>query len=118
MRHFLTISAPSPSGSPRSTTITSKAPRLNRPIASLRPLDVSTVCLGSNQTRHIPHIALATAHPAKFPDATWRATGLRPALPSRLAGIFEKPERVDVLANDLSRLKSFIRDRHSQRSAA
>jgi threonine synthase len=66
----------------------------------------------------VPVVALATAHPAKFPDATWRATGLRPALPPRLADIFERPERVEVLANDLARLKSFIRDRHSQRSAA
>ena len=37
------------------------------------------------QTRHIPHIALATAHPAKFPDAMQAITGERPALPPRLA---------------------------------
>ena len=28
-----------------------------------------------------PVIALGTAHPAKFPDAVERATGVRPALP-------------------------------------
>ncbi len=73
---------------------------------------------GWDGPKDVPVVALATAHPAKFPEATWRATGLRPALPEHLAGIFEKPERVEVLANDIARIKSFIRDRHSQRSAA
>ena len=41
--------------------------------------------------RATPIIALATAHPAKFPDAVERATGIRPALPPALAEIIEKP---------------------------
>src|SRR3954467_2224287 len=34
-----------------------------------------------------PIVALATAHPAKFPDAVARATGIRPAAPPALAEI-------------------------------
>jgi threonine synthase len=66
----------------------------------------------------VPVVALATAHPAKFPDAVERATGIRPQLPARLADIFDRPERVEVLPNDLARLKSFIQERHSRRNAA
>jgi threonine synthase len=56
-----------------------------------------------------PIVALATAHPAKFPDAVQRATGVRPALPPHLADLFERPERLSVLPNDLGRLRDFIR---------
>ncbi len=55
-------------------------------------------------------VALATAHPAKFPDAVEAATGIRPALPTHLADLFKKPERLSTLPNDLSTLTSFIRD--------
>ncbi|MFM2043757.1 MAG: hypothetical protein RLY86_2333 [Pseudomonadota bacterium] len=59
----------------------------------------------------VPVVALACAHPAKFPDAVERATGVRPGLPRHLADLFERPERVHVLANDLDGLKSFVRAR-------
>ena len=39
---------------------------------------------------------MATAHPAKFPDAVERATGIRPALPDHLADLFERPERTET----------------------
>ena len=38
---------------------------------------------------HIPIVAAATAHPAKFPDAMQAATGLRPPLPPRLSDLYE-----------------------------
>jgi threonine synthase len=38
-------------------------------------------------------VTLATAHPAKFPDAVEAATGVRPAFP-RMADLYERPERV------------------------
>ena len=50
----------------------------------------------------MPMVALATAHPAKFPDAVEAATGVRPALPPRLADLQTRPERCDVLPNDLA----------------
>jgi threonine synthase len=58
-----------------------------------------------------PVIALATAHPAKFPDAVERATGARPALPPRLQGLLERPERFSVLPNDVGAVAAFIRAR-------
>ena len=56
-----------------------------------------------------PVIALATAHPAKFPDAVERATGVRPRLPGRLADLMEREERYRVLPNDLATLQAEIR---------
>jgi threonine synthase len=57
-----------------------------------------------------PMIALATAHPAKFPDAVERATGIRPQLPERLANLFERPERYAVLPNDLAAVQRHIQE--------
>ena len=54
-------------------------------------------------------VALGTAHPAKFPDAVEKATGMRPPLPPALADLYERPERFSVLANDLAALKTHIR---------
>jgi threonine synthase len=59
----------------------------------------------------VPMVALATAHPAKFPDAVERAIGVRPALPPSLADLLSKPERAASLPNDIAALKSFILDR-------
>ena len=55
-----------------------------------------------------PIVALATAHPAKFPDAVERAVGIRPPLPTRMADLYDRPERIDVLPNDLSAVENFI----------
>jgi threonine synthase len=64
-----------------------------------------------------PIVALATAHPAKFPDAVERATGERPALPARLADLLDRPERVEVLPNDLKAVQGFIRSRRLKGAA-
>jgi threonine synthase len=66
----------------------------------------------------IPLVAISTAHPAKFPEAVEEATGRRPALPSALADLFDRPERLAVLPNDLSQVQRFIRERLAARSAA
>jgi len=57
----------------------------------------------------VPLVTLSTAHPAKFPDAVEQATGVRPALPSRLSGLFERPERFEILPNDIGRVMDFVR---------
>jgi threonine synthase len=57
-----------------------------------------------------PLVTLATAHPAKFPDAVQQATGIRPPLPPRLADLFERPERCTVLPNDLAAVQRHIQD--------
>ncbi|MGB3279222.1 MAG: threonine synthase [Pseudorhodobacter sp.] len=58
-----------------------------------------------------PMITLATAHPAKFPDAVEAAMGARPALPDRMADLFDRPERVTRMPNDLAALQAHIRER-------
>ncbi len=57
--------------------------------------------------RH-PLIVLSTAHPAKFADAVQRATGVTPALPLRLADLLQRPERYQVVANDLLTVESAV----------
>lgn len=56
-----------------------------------------------------PVICLATAHPAKFPEAVQRAgyPGT-PPLPAHLADLFDRPERCAVLPNDLDALRRHI----------
>lgn len=58
-----------------------------------------------------PIISLATAHPAKFPDAVDRAIGKRPALPDRMGDLMDRPERASELPNELAALQTFIADR-------
>ncbi|MCD7059247.1 threonine synthase [Pelagibacterium xiamenense] len=58
---------------------------------------------------HTPIITLSTAHPAKFPEAVEAATGVHPALPSRLGDLNNREERFTVLANDASAVEDFIR---------
>ena len=58
---------------------------------------------------HAPIVAIATAHPAKFPDAVEQATGVRPALPPALADLLERPEHLSVLPNDLDQLRDYVR---------
>lgn len=58
-----------------------------------------------------PMITLATAHPAKFPDAVEEATGTRPPLPLWLADLYERPERITRVENDLASLETLIRER-------
>ena len=59
----------------------------------------------------VPMVTLATAHPAKFPDAVEAATGHRPPLPGRMADLFDRPERMTELPNDLAAVASLIRRR-------
>lgn len=58
-----------------------------------------------------PMITLATAHPAKFPDAVEQAIGIRPDLPPHMAGLFDLSERVTRVENDNEALKSLILER-------
>jgi threonine synthase len=57
----------------------------------------------------IPMVAMATAHPAKFPDAMERATGRRPALPAALADLYDRPERYTRLPADLAAIEASVR---------
>ncbi|MEY2966508.1 MAG: threonine synthase [Actinomycetota bacterium] len=58
----------------------------------------------------VPMVTTATAHPAKFPDAVERATGVRPTLPEHLADLMERPEKTTRLGNDLAVVEQFVDD--------
>lgn len=57
----------------------------------------------------VPVVAMATAHPAKFPDAIEEAVGLRPALPARLADLYQRPERCQHASSDLAGIERLVR---------
>jgi len=86
-------------------------------------LDPHTACgvVAAAETLHdqaTPQIVLATAHPAKFPDAIAAITGERPALPPRLAPLMTAPERITILPNDLRAVERFIEDRAGRKQGA
>jgi threonine synthase len=56
----------------------------------------------------VPMVCLATADPAKFPDAVEAAVGFRPELPEHLADLFEREERSTTLPNDLMQVELFV----------
>ena len=59
----------------------------------------------------MPRVTLATAHPAKFPAAVKNASEVNPRLPNRMSDLFDRPERISKVDNDLVQLKNLIRDR-------
>ena len=60
----------------------------------------------------VPTITLATAHPAKFPAAVKKATGVHPALPDHVADLFDREERIVNLPNDLQAIEAFVASCH------
>lgn len=76
----------------------------------LCPHSAVGVKVAADHLGSIPMITLATAHPAKFPDAVEAAMGTRPALPDRMADLFDRPERVTRMPNDLAALQAHIRE--------
>ncbi|MCB1592098.1 MAG: threonine synthase [Alphaproteobacteria bacterium] len=58
-----------------------------------------------------PVVLLATAHPAKFPDAVRKALAVTPTLPEHLAGLMEREEKAENLPNNLQQVEDFIRAR-------
>jgi len=58
--------------------------------------------------KSVPMIALATAHPAKFPEAVKAAAGVEPGLPDHLADLYQRQERFRVLANDQGTVGAFV----------
>lgn len=60
-----------------------------------------------------PMVTLATAHPAKFPDAVEKASGIRPSLPKRLEYLLQAEERFTVLPNSADAVRDFISSRQA-----
>lgn len=57
-----------------------------------------------------PMITLATAHPAKFPDAVKSACGVHPVLPAWQGDLMEREEQFEIIENDDAALKALIRN--------
>jgi threonine synthase len=58
--------------------------------------------------RSVPMVVLSTAHPGKFPEAVGRAAGIAPQLPTWLADLDGRPERMEVLPADQGAVERFI----------
>jgi threonine synthase len=69
-------------------------------------LEAARQCRSNSST---PMVTLATAHPAKFPDAVRQAGYPQdPELPPHMADLFEREERFTVLDNDQAAVQQFI----------
>jgi len=63
-------------------------------------------CSANNNT---PMVTLATAHPAKFPDAVRHAGyPIDPPLPAHMQDLFDRQEQYTVLDNDKQAVENFI----------
>ena len=71
---------------------------------------VGCAVANDQESSTIPMITLATAHPAKFPDAVETASGIRPQLPDFISDLMERPERMTRLPNDLDVIEAFVAD--------
>ena len=90
-------------------------------LGEIRRLDAACGCLADPHTAvgiaaaraeacaGVPTVAMATAHPAKFPDAIAQAVGRRPPLPAALADLYERPEHYARAPNDLAAVKALVR---------
>ncbi len=74
-------------------------------------IGAARACRAADDDGDRPVVCMATAHPAKFPDAVEQATGVRPELPPHLADLHERPERYDVLAADLEAVRAYVESR-------
>ena len=62
-----------------------------------------------------PMVCLATAHPAKFPEAILKAGNIgEPPLPNHMSDLFEREERYEVLADDIKTVQKFVFDNVSK----
>jgi threonine synthase len=68
------------------------------------------IAVGRRLPHHagVPIVYLATAHPAKFPQAVQAATGSLPPIPGQLAGIMEAEEHLNLLPADLGEVMAFV----------
>ncbi|MDB6453387.1 threonine synthase [Falsirhodobacter sp. 20TX0035] len=77
----------------------------------LCPHSAVAVAVAKQHLGATPMITLATAHPAKFPDAVEAAGAARPELPPHMADLFTRAEQVTRVTNDLAALQALILER-------
>ena len=64
------------------------------------------------RNQNTPMVCLATAHPAKFPEAVNQAVAsLEIPLPGHMVDLFERSEDYQVLADDIAIVQSYIAER-------
>jgi len=63
---------------------------------------------GGKSAATTPEVVLATAHPAKFPEAMREIVGQASELPARLDGVLTAPERITPVANDLAAVEAAV----------
>ena len=68
-------------------------------------VEAGRVC---NQHPEVPMVTLATAHPVKFPEAIIKAGQTVPQLPHHLTDLLDRPERCEVLDNNLSTVQNYM----------
>ena len=77
----------------------------------------TAVGLGAAAVLHndtsVPIVCVATAHPAKFPDAVEAAIGERPELPPHLRDLLDREERYVTLSNDLREVQAYVDSVHA-----
>ncbi len=61
-----------------------------------------------------PIVALACAHPSKFPDAVAAATGAHPDLPPHLSDLMERQERMHHVSSNTADIAQFVRGHRRQ----
>jgi threonine synthase len=80
----------------------------------LDPHTAVGVHVASHHMGDSPMVVLATAHPAKFPDAVFAATGVNPPLPQKLKGLLERTESFTVLPNSAEAVKSLVLEKQKR----
>ena len=79
-------------------------------------LDPHTACAAlpaCDETTTTPQVIVATAHPAKFPDAIQKIAGIHPALPPRFNRLMTDIEHMTQLPNDAGAIEAFIEAKSS-----
>lgn len=77
----------------------------------LCPHSAISASVGAQHLGATPMISLATAHPAKFPDAVHAAIGQRLELPAHMSDLFDLPERVTRVNNNQHEIETLIKER-------
>jgi len=89
---------------------------LDRDGYMLDPHTATGVAVARRQEGTAPMVVLATAHPAKSPDAVEAACGVAPALPPALAALMQREEHFTVLPSQLKMVEEYIEQRSRLRS--
>ncbi len=88
---------------------TAEISRLNAQGYLVCPHTAVGIAAGRAQACRAPMVCMATAHPAKFPDAVENATGARPPLPPHLADLYERTETFTDAPRDLAFIQARVR---------